>query len=112
MATTAQDFWTQTPLNAVKKLMDQTFSWAQDRDRLADMYMEDLNDFKKAVALFRNSDCEGLSEFLGHMDTDPREKLVEAFYFDCGEQFVEENLGYEMTESWKSWARENGLIEA
>jgi len=36
--------------------------------------------------------------------------LVEAFYFDCGEQFVEDSLGYVMSESWKEWARENGFI--
>ena len=105
-----QKFWLETPLNAVKKLMDQTFSYAQSSERLADMYMEDLEDLKKAVTLFRNSDCEGLSEFVSRMDTSPREKLVEAFYFDCGEEFVERNLGYEMTESWKNWARENGFI--
>ena len=104
-----EKFWLETPLNAVKKLMDQTFSYAQDGDDLADMYMEDLNDFKKAVALFRNSDCEGLAKFLCRMDTSPRENLVEAFYFDCGEEFVERNLGFEMSESWKDWQRENGV---
>ena len=109
MATQTQKFWLNTPLNAVKKLMDQTFSWAQDRDSLSEMYMEDLEDLKKAVALFRNSDGEGLAEFVSHMDTSPREKLVEAFWFDCGNDFVEDVLGYVMTESWKSWARENGV---
>jgi hypothetical protein len=44
------------------------------------------------------------------MDTSPRENLVEAFYFDCGEEFVERNLGFEMSASWKNWARENGMI--
>ena len=96
MATTAQDFWTQTPLNAVKKLMDQTFSWAQDGDDLDDMFMEDLNDFKKAVTLFRNSDCEGLSEHFCRMDTSPREQLICAFGNDCGKDFVSQNLGWEI----------------
>lgn len=112
MTNEAQKFWLNTPLNNVKKLMDQTFSYAQESADLADMYMDDLNDFKKAISLFRNSDCEGLADFISRMDTSPREKLVEAFYFDCGEQFVEQNLGFEMTESWKSWARENGLLAA
>ena len=96
MATTAQDFWTQTPLNAVKKLMDQTFSWAQDGDDLADMFMEDLNDFKKAVTLFRNSDCEGLAKFICRMDTSPREQLICALGNDCGKDFVSQNLGWEI----------------
>ena len=96
MTNEAQKFWLHTPLNAVKKLMDQTFSYAQDGDDLADMYMEDLNDFKKAVALFRNSDCEGLAEFICGMDTAPREQLIVAFGQDCGKDFVKLNLGWEL----------------
>jgi len=26
--------------------------------------------------------------------------LIEAFYFDCGNDFVEEVLGYTMSQSW------------
>lgn len=96
MTNQAQKFWLETPLNAVKKLMDQTFSWAQDGDDLADMYMEDLNDFKKAVTLFRNSDCEGLADFIARMDTSPREQLIMAFGQDCGKDFVSQNLGWEI----------------
>jgi len=96
MTTTAQDFWTQTPLNAINKLMDQTFSWAQDGDDLAEMYMDDLRDFKKAVTLFRNSDCEGLADFICDMDTASREQLIVAFGEDCGKDFVSQNLGWEL----------------
>ena len=97
MANEAQKFWLHTPLNAVKKLMDQTFSYAQEADKdLAEMYMDDLNDFKKAVALFRNSDCEGLADFIARMDTSPREQLVVAFGRDCGNDFVSQNLGWEI----------------
>ena len=97
MANEAQKFWLHTPLNAVKKLIDQTFSYAQEADEdLAEMYMDDLNDFKKAIALFRNSDCEGLADFICRMDTSPREQLVVAFGQDCGNDFVSQNLGWEI----------------
>ena len=89
-------FWTQTPLNAINKLMDQTFSWAQNRDDLADMYLDDLEDFKFAVKLFRNSDAEALSNHLVNMDTLSREQLVMAFNEDLGSKFVEDVLGYEV----------------
>lgn len=96
MTTQTQKFWLETPLNAVNKLMDQTFSYAQDGDDLAEMYMDDLRDFKKAVTLFRNSDGEGIAELCCNMDTSPREELVLAFAKDCGSDFVKSYLGYEL----------------
>ena len=99
MITTAQQFWLETPLNAVKKLMDQTFSYAQEAQAegdLAVMYMDDLRDFKKAVGLFRNSDGEAIAELCDNMDTAPREQLVLAFAEDCGKDFVKAYLGYEV----------------
>ena len=93
----AQDFWTQTPLNAINKLMDQTFSYAQEADAdMAEMYMDDLRDFKKAITLFRNSDNEELGNHIDYMDTDPREQLIMAFADDCGKDFVSQNLGWEV----------------
>ena len=96
MTIQAQKFWLETPLNEVNKLMDQTFSYAQDGDDLAEMYMDDLRDFKKAVTLFRNSDGEGIAELCDNMDTEPREQLVIAFNEDCGSDFVRSYLGYEL----------------
>jgi hypothetical protein len=99
MTTQAQKFWLETPLNAVNKLMDQTFSYAQEAQAegdLAVMYMDDLRDFKKAVTLFRNSDGEGIGELCGNMDTAPREELVLAFAKDCGKDWVRSYLGYEL----------------
>ena len=93
---TAQNFWTQTPLNAINKLVDQTFSYAQDGGDLADMYMDDLNDFKKAITLFRNSDNEELGNHIDYMDTSPREQLIMAFAQDCGKDFVSQNLGWKV----------------
>lgn len=98
MITTAQDFWNKTPLKAVGKLMDQTFSYAQDADDkdMAEMYMDDHRDVLKAIRLFRLHDGEGLAEFCDRMDTAPREQLILAFAEDCGKDFVEAYLGYEV----------------
>lgn len=103
MTNQAQNFWLNTPLPSVGLLMDRVFSYAQDGDDLSEMYLEDWKDFSVAITLFRNSDCEGLANHISEMDTSPREDLVEAFYFDCGRQFVEQNLGFEMSESWYAW---------
>ena len=99
MITTAQDFWNKTPLKAVGKLLDQTFSYAQEAQAegdLAVMYMDDHRDILKAIRLFRLHDGEGLAEFCDNMDTAPREQLVLAFAEDCGKDFVKAYLGYEV----------------
>lgn len=100
MTTQAQKFWLETPLNAINKLMDQTFSYAQEAQSegdLAVVYMDDLRDFKKAVTLFRNSDGEGIANLIDNMDTSPREELVLAFASDCGKDWVRSYLGYELS---------------
>ena len=96
MTIQTQEFWKTTPLNAINKLMDQTFSYAQEGGDLAEMYMDDLRDFKKAVGLFRNSDSEGLAKHVDEMDTASREQLVTAFASDCGQDFVSAQLGYKI----------------
>ena len=68
----------------------------QGHDDFAEMYREDRDDFKKAVALFRQSDAEALSQHVDYMDTSPREELVVAFAKDLGTQFIELTLGYEL----------------
>jgi hypothetical protein len=93
----AQDFWTQTPLKAINKLMDQTFSYSVEvGGELAEAYLDDLRDFKKAVTLFRNSDGEAIAELIDEMDTAPREELVMAFATDCGNDFVKSYFGWEV----------------
>lgn len=96
MTNEAQKFWTTTPLNSVSLLMDQTVSYAEDDDDLAEMYLEDWTDFSVAITLFRNSDCEGLANHISEMDTSPREQLIMAFANDCGKDFVSQNLGWEI----------------
>ena len=96
MTIQAQKFWLNTPLNSVSLLMDQTVSYAEENEDLADMYNEDWKDFSVAITWFRNSDCEGLANHISEMDTAPREQLVIAFNEDCGPDFVRSYLGYEL----------------
>lgn len=98
--TQAELFWKETPLSNVAELVAKYRKYAQDAGDFSEMYNEDADDFHKAIVLFRQSDCDSLSKHVNRMDTDPREKLVEAFWFDCGNEFVEENLGYVMSQSW------------
>jgi len=99
MIAEAQKFWTETPLNAVQLLIDQTFSYAQESidTGLYDCYMDDLKYFNKAVELFRQSDGEGIAELCDDMDTAPLEQLVVALAKDCGADFVKSYLGKEVS---------------
>lgn len=97
-------FWTETPLDNVASLVATFRGYAAQEADLADLYNSDADDFHKAIVLFRQSDPEGLSQYVSEMDTSAREDLVEAFWFDCGNDFVENVLGFSMS---KSWIREN-----
>lgn len=96
MITTAQEFWTQTRLTNVWEQITNLRQYALQDEELADMYNSDAVDFEKAIVLFRNSDGEGLANHIDHMDTSPREQLVLAFAKDCGNDFVSQNLGWEI----------------
>lgn len=97
----AVKFWIETPLNNVAKLVAKYRGYAAEETDLSDMYNEDADDFHKSIALFRQSDAETLAQHVQFMDTSPREELVEAFWLDCGNDFVEHVLGYAMNKSWK-----------
>lgn len=92
MATKCETFWLTAKLDNLRKLMDQTWSYAQEDD--GELYLEDLNDMKTIYGLFRNSDAEKIASMLLDIDTLPREQIVMALVNDCGEAFVEENFGF------------------
>ena len=96
--TQAVAYWIETPLTNVEKLCDQTFSYSieSETNYMKELYADDLKDFKLAISLFRRSDPVALSKHVYYLDTSTREKLVVAFKEDCGSQFVEEVLGYEV----------------
>ncbi|MBT4995846.1 MAG: hypothetical protein HOM88_05180 [Hellea sp.] len=101
MTNQAVAYWIETPLTKVNALIAKYHAYAKDEDRSSAMYDEDANDVMQALSYFRQSDTEALSQHVQFMDTSPREDLIEAFYFDCGKDFVEHVLGYEMSQSWK-----------
>tara|TARA_A200000159_G_C7326467_1_gene341203 strand:- start:1568 stop:1876 length:309 start_codon:yes stop_codon:yes gene_type:complete len=96
--TQAIAYWIETPLTNVQKLCDQTFSYSIESETncMKELYADDLKDFKLAISLFRRADPEALSQHVYFLDTSAREQLVVAFKEDCGSQFVEEVLGYEV----------------
>lgn len=90
-------FWIESNLSNVDELINQYDQYAeQGNEDFAEMYREDRDDFKKAVALFRQSDAEALSQHIDYMDTSPREEIVMAFAKDLGAKFVALTLGYEI----------------
>jgi hypothetical protein len=107
--TQAELFWKETPLANVASLVATFRGYAAQEADLADLYNSDADDFHKAIVLFRQSDSEGLSQYVSEMDTSAREDLVEAFWFDCGNDFVENVLGFSMSKSWINSQREKSV---
>ena len=66
-----------------------------DKD-MAEMYAEDRNDVLVVKSHFKQGDIGSLRTFIDRMDTHPREGVVMAFVSDLGEDWVLENLGYEV----------------
>lgn len=95
------EFNITTPLTKVNALIAQYHSYVKENDELSEMYDDDASDFMQALSYFRQNDTEALAKHVEWMDTSPREELVEAFWFDCGNDFVENVLGFSMSKSWK-----------
>jgi len=91
---------TKTPLSNVNALIARYHEYVKEEPRFAEMYDEDANDVMQALSYFRQNDTDALANHVKIMDTSPREKLIEAFWFDCGNDFVEDVLGYTMSKSW------------
>jgi len=110
MTNQAVAYWIETPLTKVNALIAEYHGYAKEEEMknyaneelrdevssLAEMYNEDANDFMQALSYFRQSDSKALSQHVQFMDTSPRESLIEAFFHDCGKDFVEHVLGYSM----------------
>jgi len=63
---------------------------------MAEMYAEDRNDVIEAKYRYKRGHMGSLRHFIDRMDTHPREGVVMAFAADLGEDWVLENLGYEV----------------
>ena len=63
---------------------------------MAEMYAEDRNDVIEAKYRYKRGHMGSLRSFIDRMDTHPREGVVMAFAADLGEDWVYDNLGYEV----------------
>lgn len=91
----AQNFWIKTELTNVEALIVEYNECAERCiEDLKDVYLSDSADYQAALELFRKSDAEKLAEYVSDLDTCSRDNLVVAFQKDCGDEFVEDILGF------------------
>ena len=70
--------------------------WAVKED-MADMYKQDAKDFKAILNFFKDGNISGAKKLIQHMDTLPREGAIIAIGYDLGNDWVAENLGWEIS---------------
>lgn len=84
-------------MNALKKLIDQTYSYAVEAgEDLQEMYIADLADFQSVFAALTTGLVEDAKIKINYMDTEPREQAVLAIAEDKGASWVANNLGWEV----------------
>ena len=69
--------------------------WAVKED-MSDMYKQDAKDFKDILNMIKDKNYSGAQKLLKFMDTLPREGAIVAIGYDLGNDWVEENLEYEV----------------
>tara|TARA_B100001564_G_scaffold187588_1_gene157533 strand:- start:715 stop:981 length:267 start_codon:yes stop_codon:yes gene_type:complete len=84
-----------------KKLISETVKnskskWAIKED-MADMYKQDAKDFKSILNFFKDGNISGAKKLIKYMDTLPREGAIIAIGYDLGNDWVAENLGWEIS---------------
>ena len=84
----------------LKKLISETVKdskskWAIKED-MADMYKQDAKDFKSILNFFKDGNISGAKKLIEYMDTLPRENAVVAIGYDLGNDWVAENLGWQI----------------
>lgn len=82
--------------DAVKTLIDQTFSYAQEGGDLKDLYMDDCKSFLAVHFHLGMNQISAAKSLINDMDTEPREQVVCAIAKDKGNNWVAENLGWEV----------------
>ena len=83
-------------MNAVKTLIDQTFSYSIEDKDLKDLYIDDLKAFQFVDVQISLGNIENAVNTINDMDTEPREQIVCAIAKDKGNDWVVENLGWEV----------------
>ena len=84
----------------LKKLISETVKdskskWAIKED-MADMYKQDAKDFKAVLNMIKDKNYSGAQKILKFMDTLPRECAIVAIGYDLGNDWVADNLGWEI----------------
>ena len=69
--------------------------WAVKED-MADMYKQDAQDFTSVLNMIKDKNYSGAQKLLKFMDTLPREGAIVAIARDLGNDWVAENLGWEI----------------
>lgn len=74
---------------------DSKAPWAISED-MSDMYKQDAKDFKDILNMIKDKNFSGAKKLIQFMDTLPREGVLVAIARDLGNDWVEENLEYEV----------------
>ena len=74
---------------------DSKAPWAISED-MSDMYKQDAKDFKDILNMIKDKNHSGAKKLIQFMDTLPREGVLVAIARDLGNDWVEENLEYEV----------------
>lgn len=86
--------------DAVKTLIDQTFSYHQEEkikgSDLADLYMDDCKSFLAVHFHLGMNQISAVKSLINDMDTEPREQVVCAIAKEKGNDWVAEKLGWEV----------------
>jgi hypothetical protein len=86
----------ENTMNAVKTLIDQTFSYSIEDKDLKDLYLDDLKAFQFVDVQISLGNIENAVNTINDMDTEPREQIVCALAKDKGNDWVADNLGWEV----------------
>ena len=76
-------------------IADSKAPWAISED-MSDMYKQDAKDFKDILNMIKDKNFSGAKKLIQFMDTLPREGVLVAIARDLGNDWVEENLQYEV----------------
>ena len=76
-------------------IADSKAPWAISED-MSDMYKQDAKDFKDILNMIKDKNYSGAKKLIQFMDTLPREGVLVAIARDLGNDWVEENLEYEV----------------
>jgi len=76
-------------------IADSKEPWAISED-MSDMYKQDAKDFKDILNMIKDKNFSGAKKLIQFMDTLPREGVLVAIARDLGNDWVEENLEYEV----------------